>query len=135
MNFRLTNRIRTNAELSSFVQNMMHFTGRSQKGYPHVSVVYANDDVEAKKLIVSFGSMGYQHDRGKSSEVNRLVVCLDTRYYYDADRYLRSRNRGVNGESEVRLLFHRLNLAKEELAVVVKENTEVYRILLELISV
>lgn len=53
-----------------------------------------------------------------------LVVCLDTRYYYDADRYLRSRNRGVNGESEVRLLFHRLNLAKEELAVVVKENTD-----------
>lgn len=144
MNFRLTNRIRTNAELSSFVQNMMHFTGRSQKGYPHVSVVYANDDVEAKKLIVCFGSMGYQHDRGESSEevinsssseVNRLVVCLDTRYYYDADRYLRSRNRGVNGESEVRLLFRRLNLAKEELAVVVKENTEVYRVLLELISV
>ena len=109
-----------------------------------MSVVYANDDVEAKKLIVCFGSMGYQHDRGESSEevinsssseVNRLVVCLDTRYYYDADRYLRSRNRSVNGESEVRLLFHRLNLAKEELAVVVKENTEVYRVLLELISV
>ena len=35
--FRLTNRIRANAEVSSFIQNMMHLpTGKSQKGYPHI---------------------------------------------------------------------------------------------------
>ena len=39
--FRLTNRIRANAEVSSFIQNMMHLpTGKSQKGYPHIEVVY-----------------------------------------------------------------------------------------------
>ena len=40
--FHLTNRIRTNAELSSFIQNMMHYTGRKTANfYPHVSAVYA----------------------------------------------------------------------------------------------
>lgn len=49
--FHLTNRIRTNAELSSFIQNMMHYTGRKTANfYPHVSVVYANDEGEAEKI-------------------------------------------------------------------------------------
>ena len=44
--FRLTNRIRTNAELSTFIQNMMHLPPRmNSRGYPHIFVVYANDDV------------------------------------------------------------------------------------------
>ena len=46
--FHLTNRIRTNAELSSFIQNMLHLTDRkTSKPYPHVSVVYANNEEEA----------------------------------------------------------------------------------------
>ena len=46
--FRLTNRIRANAEVSSFIQNMMHLpTGKSQKGYPHIEVVYANDSIRS----------------------------------------------------------------------------------------
>ena len=35
--FRLTNRIRTNAELSTFIQNMMHLPPRmNSRGYPHI---------------------------------------------------------------------------------------------------
>ena len=50
--FRLTNRIRTNAELSTFIQNMMHLPPRmNSRGYPHIFVVYANDDVEAENLL------------------------------------------------------------------------------------
>jgi len=60
--FRLTNRIRANAEVSSFIQNMMHLpTGKSQKGYPHIEVVYANDSIEAEKLIKNYKSQGYQY--------------------------------------------------------------------------
>ena len=60
--FRLTNRIRTNAELSTFIQNMMHLpTGKSQKGYPHIEVVYANDSIEAEKLIITIWINIYCH--------------------------------------------------------------------------
>ena len=53
--FRLTNRIRANAEVSSFIQNMMHLPPRmNSRGYPHIFVVYANDDVEAENLLSDY---------------------------------------------------------------------------------
>ena len=140
--FRLTNRIRTNAELSSFIQNMMHLPVRkNQNGYPHVSVVYANDTKEADTLVQDYIRQGYQYfPQRKSAELGvtavrdteKMVVVLDDRYYYDDDQYLRSRNSMQNGQSEVRKLFHLLNQAKENLVFVIKGNEAVYGILLDM---
>ena len=140
--FRLTNRIRTNAELSSFIQNMMHLPVRkNQNGYPHVSVVYANDEKEADTLVQDYVRQGYQYfQQMEGAELGvtavrdtvKMVVMLDERYYYDEDQYLRSRNPMQNGQSEVRRLFHLLNQAKENLAFVVKENETLYGILLDM---
>lgn len=140
--FRLTNRIRTNAELSSFIQNMMHLPVRkNQNGYPHVSVVYANDEKEADTLVQDYVRQGYQYfqqmegaELGVTAvrDTEKMVVMLDERYYYDEDQYLRSRNPMQNGQSEVRRLFHLLNQAKENLAFVVKENETLYGILLDM---
>lgn len=164
LSFHLTNRIRTNAELSSFIQNIMHFTGRKcQKGYPDIAVVYANDEKEAEKLVSGFAWQGYQLveypekvsgggegwcreqvqqgslEGYKSvdlavSEMNAIVEVLDERYYYDTQGYLRSGKRNADGKSEVRRLFHRLNLAKEKIALVVEGNEKVYEVLLEVVS-
>lgn len=140
--FRLTNRIRTNAELSSFIQNMMHLPVRkNQNGYPHVSVVYANDAKEADTLVQDYVRQRYQYfqqmegaELGVTAvrDTEKMVVMLDERYYYDEDQYLRSRNPMQNGQSEVRRLFHLLNQAKENLAFVVKENETLYGILLDM---
>ena len=140
--FRLTNRIRTNAELSSFIQNMMHLPVRkNQNRYPHVSVVYANDAKEADMLVQDYVRQGYQYfPQGESTELGitavrdteKMVVMLDERYYYDDEQYLRSRNLMRNGQSEVRSLFHLLNQAKENLTFVVKGNETVYGILLDM---
>ncbi len=140
--FRLTNRIRTNAELSSFIQNMMHLPVRkNQNQYPHVSVVYANDVKEADTLVQDYVRQGYQYfPQGESTELGitavqdteKMVVMLDERYYYDDEQYLRSRNLMRNGQSEVRSLFHLLNQAKENLTFVVKGNETVYGILLDM---
>ena len=140
--FRLTNRIRTNAELSSFIQNMMHLPVRkNQNGYPHVSVVYANDEKEADTLVQDYVRQRYQYfqqmegaELGVTAvrDTEKMVVMLDERYYYDEDQYLRSRNPMQNGQSEVRRLFHLLNQAKENLAFVVKENETLYGILLDM---
>ena len=140
--FRLTNRIRTNAELSSFIQNMMHLPVRkNQNEFPHVSVVYANDTKEADTLVQDYIRQGYQYfsQMGNAElgitavrDTEQMVVMLDERYYYDEDQYLRSRNPMQNGQSEVRRLFHLLNQAKENLAFVVKENETLYGILLDM---
>lgn len=140
--FRLTNRIRTNAELSSFIQNMMHLPVRkNQNGYPHVSVVYANDEKEADTLVQDYVRQGYQYfqqmegaELGVTAvrDTEKMVVMLDERYYYDDKLYFRSIHPMKNGQSEVRQLFHLLNQAKENLAFVVKGNEAVYGILLDM---
>ena len=142
--FRLTNRIRTNAELSTFIQNMMHLpTGKSQKGYPHIEVVYANDSIEAEKLIKNYKSQGYQYrkepydanDNTTGQEhAEYLAVVLNDQYYYDEEGYLRSNKQGRKEMSDVRKLFHYLNQVKESLALVILENEEVYGRLLNLLQ-
>ena len=89
--FHLTNRIRTNAELSSFIQNMMDLSRRKGKnGYPNIEVVYANDDTEAAYLLQGYMRQGYLMN-SDVRDVNRLAVVIDERYYYDEDSYLRTR--------------------------------------------
>ena len=102
--FRLTNRIRTNAELSTFIQNMMHLPPRkNSRGYPHIFVVYANDDVEAENLLSDYIKQGYQWVEIEESErqedagrilkmqavrdMDKIVLLLDERYYYDEEGY------------------------------------------------
>lgn len=119
--FHLTNRIRTNAELSSFIQNMMHLPEkRMVRYYPHIQVVYANDEEEAEILL-----KGYQ---------DQLVFIIDERYYYDEKGYLREQRQKHQKPTAVRTLFHRLNEAKEEFAIIVKRNEAVYEVLLELLQ-
>jgi len=140
--FRLTNRIRTNAELSSFIQNMMHLPVRkNQNEFPHVSVVYANDTKEADTLVQDYIRQGYQYfsQMGNAElgitavrDTEQMVVVLDERYYYDDELYFRTIHPMKNGQSEVRQLFHLLNQAKENLAFVVKGNEAVYGILLDM---
>ena len=144
--FHLTNRIRANAELSYFIQNMMHLPhGRGMRRYPHVAVVYANDESEAANLLNDYIRQGYecqesdwQEKLEKQSdsaveiqsrhtrEVDRMVNRLDGRYYYDEMGYLRSTER------DVRHLFYQLSEAKEELALVVIGNEKLYGTLLNL---
>ena len=140
--FHLTNRIRTNAELSSFIQNMMHLPEkRSSRWYPNIQVVYANDEKEVQNLLNDFAYLGYQLYTGDLlaetgvpgvQDTRKLTVVLDEQYYYDEKGYLRSKCFGEN--SSVRSLFHLLNQAKERLALVIKDNMAVYQELLGILQ-
>ena len=129
--FRLTNRIRTNAELSTFIQNMMHLPERKvTRHFPNVTVFYANDNQEAENLIQDAKEHGYQllsehMVTGKTPDC--LAVMLDEQYFYDKNQYLRSENHTV------RKLFHQLNGAKEKLMLIVKNNVPLYDVLLDLL--
>ena len=143
----LTNRIRTNAELSSFIQNMLDLSRRKgQKGYPNIEVVYANDDTEAVCLMQGYARRGYLYQNPAMRDVNRLVAVLDEQYYYDEDGYLRAGKiseasyeitritTSEGRKSNVRLLFHQLNQAKEKLAIVIKDNPSVYDTILDILQ-
>ena len=129
--FRLTNRIRTNAELSTFIQNMMHLPERKvTRHFPNVTVFYANDNQETENLIQDAKEQGYQllsehMVTGKTPDC--LAVMLDEQYFYDENKYLRSENHTV------RKLFHQLNGAKEKLLLVVNNNFQLYDVLLDLL--
>ena len=129
--FRLTNRIRTNEEISSFVQNMKHIPDyKSGRRFPHVTVFYANDDQEAANLIQDAKKQGYQHlleSEGAEKAYDSVAIILDGNYFYDSKKYLRSKKRTV------RNLFHQLNSAKEKLMLIVKDNEPFYAMLLGLL--
>ena len=126
--FRLTNRIRTNAELSTFIRNMVKLRpGRNRRAYPHVSVLFANDEDEAHNLLQDAVRLGYSQTDETWQEAEKLVVVLDEQYYYDELGYLRSKN------LRVRSLVRRLNLAKEELMLIVKGNETVYTELMRIL--
>ena len=141
--FHLTNRIRTNAELSSFIQNMVHLPEkRSSRWYPHIVVMYANNDGEAEKLLNDLVRQGFKERTEEASgqlgvqavrAEEKIVVLLDEQYYYDENGYLRSRC-STGGYSNVRSLFHLLNQAQESLALVLRENMAVYEVLLEILQ-
>ena len=145
--FHMTNRIRTNAELSSFIQNMLELSRRKgQKGYPNIEVVYANDDTEAVCLMQGYARRGYLYQNPAMRDVNCLVAVLDEQYYYDEDGYLRAGKiseasyeitritTSEGRKSNVRLLFHQLNQAKEKLAIVIKDNPSVYDTILDILQ-
>ena len=129
--FRLTNRIRANEEISSFVQNMMHIPDyKSGRRFPYVTVFYANDDQEAANLIQDAKKQGYQHlleSEVAEKAYDSVAIILDGNYFYDSKKYLRSKKRTV------RNLFHQLNSAKEKLMLIVKDNEPFYAMLLGLL--
>ncbi len=156
--YKLTNRIRLNSELSSFISCLMCVARSGRKyDYPSVLVAYAADKNEADVIIGNFEKEGYvyiwdkeiigisdgfetrSYDKAKSietevascKEFEKIVMMIDESFSYDENGYLRDiRHNKTNKESVVRKLFHSLNRAQKNIAVVVKGNESVfYRIL------
>ena len=94
--FHLTNRIRTNAELSSFIQNMLHLP--EKKKLQMVSAYcgdVCNNDSEAENFLNDFAGQGYQQRMPEGSgqlgiqavrDAEKIVVLLGEQYYYDEKR-------------------------------------------------
>jgi len=151
--YNLTNRIRTNSELSAFVQCIMRGSNYNhRKDYPSVHVAYANNSEEARKLVDYYRLEGYTYifdesitDIGCSGEdivevenagrleYNKVVMLMDSNFAYGTTTGLCSAV--TKGEvSPVRKLFHGLNRAKSGLAIVVLENESVLEVLLAILQ-
>lgn len=149
--FRLTNRIRTKSELSSFIQAII--TGPSnnhRKDYPSVTLEYSNSEEETDNLLNNLMKKGYIYiydpslmdseritrydkdrliDIGEVSfkEFDRVVIYINSRFNYNKSDGLRSVHDEDNGEGScVRNMFHGLNRAKSKIAIVVENNEDVF---------
>lgn len=149
--FKLTNRIRMNAELSSFINCLMHPARyRRRSFYPNISVAYGNTKEEAERLIGKFIDEGYIYISKRNledttdnsalakdmvsshmatcQEFGQVVMRISRGFYYDEEGYLRYEGLMVNNvkdESPVRALFHGLNRGKNKIAIVVVDNEPV----------
>lgn len=159
--YRLTNRIRTNAELSSFIHCLMHLEKRNHRRYyPSVNIYYAGSDDEEKVIIDSLCAEDYTYiydgivcdnsaisrysdatrlnmvhiDQAVSGEYDKVVMILDSDFYYEDD-YLRAKE-AEDGRSLWRVanVFHGLSRSKQALAIIVKNNETLLGDILEIVQ-
>lgn len=144
--YRLTNRIRMNNELSSFICCAVNYHGAHRmKAYPSVSILYANNNAEAGILLNSCIKDGYIHISDNSlatcREFDKVVMLIDDMFYYDEEGFLRlhteacptrSENTATFSGHNVRRLFHGLNRAKTALSIIVINNPSVFDVLLSI---
>ncbi len=133
--FKLTNRIRLNKELSTFLRTLLSASEIHKRDYPNVTVLYGRDEEEAGQLLDTFEKDGYVYIHGSVTgrEFDRVVMLLDDSYYYDEKHFLRNRSPEGAVNSRIMDLFHGLSRAKEKIALVIKGNMdlleEIYTIL------
>ena len=163
--YKLTNRIRLNSELSSFISRLMNTADIHRRDYDSVSVAYAADDAQSDMIIEDYLRQGYiyiwdsllQKDtaiegyekievaEATCREFAKVVMLIDDSFTYDERGYLRSLRTMCEGDrpesldtghtySSVRNLFHGLSRAKENIAIVVRNNDMVFKKILTILQ-
>ncbi|MCR5273573.1 MAG: ATP-binding protein [Lachnospiraceae bacterium] len=130
--YRLTNRIRTNNELSSFIRCLFRINGdhAHRRHYPSVTPVYAGTKEDLQILGRIFKDKGFvsldpDTEGTLGIEHEKVLSVIDCSYYYDDEGYLRGK---------VRTLYQTLSRAKREIAVIVYENEEVFDRILKIVQ-
>lgn len=159
--YQLTNRIRLNSELSTFINSVMSAMHKfHRRPYPSVSVSYATDDNEAALLIKKYLEDGYIFIWDKSvykydtdrledheqvieaseatcKEFEKVLMYVDETFTYNQEGYIIStigKDNLKDNDFRVRNLFHGLSRAKSRIALVVKNNEEVLNVLLSILQ-
>ncbi len=153
----LTNRIRLNSELSTFIRRLVHPGGGNHKrAYPSVTLMYSRNSEETYRLFELLGHeeffyifdeddpeaaqiAGYEEIlpcigamEATCKEYDRVVMRIDSGFYYDDSGYMRYKGRGPCGR--VRKLFHGLSRAKEKIALVIESNPELFEAVLSVLQ-
>jgi len=140
--FKLTNRIRLNNELSTFIRTAFHADNVYKREYPSVSVAYARDDRDAQWILSDWEKEGYVFIEDSSlgeawafgREYDKVCMLIDESFYYDEQSYLRSDCAAEGYDSAVLHLFHGLSRAKKQIGIVVKNNKTVLEALLYILQ-
>ena len=143
--YQLTNRIRVNSEISSFVHSIIAPNQHIHRDkYPSINIAYANNIQEAMVIINNYNLQGYTYiyDRRLHNEISscqsvdvksavckefeRVIMLIDKSFYYNDFNLLVASNDSNETNTKIRCLYHGLSRAKEKVALVILDNMEVF---------
>lgn len=150
----LSDRIRTNAELSEFVRNMFDLT-KQGRGYNYdcVTLCYANSFKEFKKLKAYYRSKQYIYiDYEKSyksinekykgrqfnaykfigKEFDKVLAVIDNKFTYNEYGELTADYNGADEDILEKFLYQGVTRARDKLCIIVLDNEEVFKKLLDI---
>lgn len=153
--YNLSNRVRTNKELASFIKCLMNLKSNDRRdGYPSVSVAYANNNSEVVMLISKFRENGYTFiNYTKSSynygsfdrfggdinthyvigqEFDKVLMLMDDTFKYNSEDRLIAREHPNPNYLYLQLLFQGLTRVRENLAIIVINDVELFKKILSI---
>lgn len=152
---KLTDKIRTNKEIFSFIRNMMRITDKPQSpiSYKNIDVLFAGSIDVADIIINEYNKRGYQfitltpsqyvgnlidHYSGYinshhviGQEFDNVVVVLDNNFRYSEDGILQGKEHPNPNYLFPRLFYQNISRAREKLCIIVLDNIELFTTLLE----
>lgn len=158
--YKLTDRIRTNREVASFILNMFDLSKKNNNfKYNNIEIVYANDDDEAKVLVSYFKNKNYKFinyttssykpdyfDKFKSSgdynthavlgqDMDNVLVILNKYFYYDTNNKLVAKANPSYGEYLYKQMFYQaITRVVEKLCIIIIDNIQLFNQIVSIIQ-
>lgn len=147
--FKLRERIRTNAELTSFIDSLKNIDNirRISSDYPNIGLYYANNVCEARKILSYLLGAGYTFisypDTKKRTlcsdmceeyycnhvigqEFDNVVMVMDNTFYYDKNGILQGIPEDNPEYLYPNLFYQGISRVREKIAIVVVENKKLF---------
>lgn len=155
--FELSERLRMNKELYTFIMTLKHLGYKSDSAYMYdsVRINYANDIVEAMKMISYFRRLGYVFINAKipgeddpfadlaeefdvhhiiGREYDKVVMLMDSSFYYDEEGFLKGIPQPDPDYIYPNLFYQGITRVREHLALIILDAPELFRTILGIIS-
>lgn len=148
--YSLTNKIRTNKELMAFIRRLLYkkAINNNYYKYDNIDIVYANNYMEANKILELYKEkgymiIGYSKSNYNSSvidyyikdadthhvigqEFDNVIVIMDENFAYDKDGRLAAWSHPNPNYLFYKLLFQAVSRAREKLCIVVCNNRQLF---------
>lgn len=147
----LTDKIRTNKEVASFIKNMINLNDRPKKwvNYKNIEVIYANDYYEALEIVdyyckeknytfigytpssVKYSSLNYfsgyiNTHRVIGQEFDNVIFSMDDNFRYQEDGHLQGKVHPNPNYKFYKLWYQGVSRAREKLCILIIGNQELF---------
>ena len=155
--YKLSDRIRTNKEMSSFIRRLLYLHHTDvQSSYPSISVIYANNNKEATFFIEEYRRQGFVFIKYTASmfhdspfdkysgdtdthhvigqEFDNILMLIDDTFRYNDKGVLIAKIHPNPDYLYRQLLFQGLTRVREKLAIIVLENQDMFSNILSILD-
>ena len=154
--YELSERLRMNMQIQTFIQRLRNLGYSTEKTYEfeQISINYANDNDEARRMIEYFrdkgyvfvnahrypgdpfedieGTYDYRHVAGR--DFSNVVMLMDDSFHYDESGYLRGIPEPDPEHPYPNLFYPEMNRARDHLALVVVAAPELFSDIISIID-